>query len=106
MSENLFDHERDIELGALLRAHLDADQHAAFVARVRAGIRADAGPGPFEVLGTWMRPGIAAAALVALTAGWWLTSGTGAEVASTTPVEVFAADGGTDVMLATALEGR
>lgn len=106
MNENLFDHERDIELGALLRAHLDADQHAAFVARVRAGIRVDAGAGPFEVLGTWLRPGIAAAALVALTAGWWLTSGTRAEVASTTPVEVFAEDGGTELMLATALEGR
>lgn len=106
MNDNPFGHERDAELGAMLRAHLDADRHAEFAARVRAGIRAEATVSPFEVLGAWMRPGIAAAALVALAAGWMLTSGIRTEVASTTPVEVFAEDGGTELMLATALEGR
>ena len=105
MTDNPFGHERDTELGDLLRAHLSGDRHAAFVAGVRARL-ASATPGPFEVLGAWMRPGIAAAALVAAAAGWWLTTGTRTEVASTTPVEVFAAGGGTDVMLASALEGR
>ncbi len=106
MTDNPFGHERDAELGALLRTHLEGDHHAAFVARVRAGLRADLTAGPFDVLGAWMRPGIAAAAVIALTAGWYLTSGTRTEVASTTPVEVFAAGGGADVMLATALETK
>lgn len=106
MTDNPFGHERDAELGALLRSHFEGDQHAAFVARVRAGLRADLTAGPFDVLGAWMRPGIAAAAVIALAAGWYLTSGTRTEVASTTPVEVFAAGGGADVMLATTLETK
>lgn len=106
MTENPFDHTRDAELGARLRAHLEPDGHAAFVAQVRARMAGTAAAGPFDVLGAWMRPGIAAAALVAMAAGWWLTTGARTEVASATPVEVFAAGGGTDVMLASALEGR
>jgi len=107
MTGNAFDHERDTELGALLRTHLEPAGHAAFVARVRAGLPADIAPGPFEILGAWMRPGIAAAAIVALAAGWWMTTvGTRQTIASTTPVEVFAADGGTEVMLATSVEDR
>jgi hypothetical protein len=108
MTENPFGHERDIEFGALLRTHLEADRHAEFVARVRAELDAELASGPFEVLGAWMRPGIAAAALVALAAGYWLTAAARTDLASTTstPVEVFAAGGGTDVMLATALEAR
>lgn len=107
MTGNAFDHERDTELGALLRTHLEPAGHAAFVARVRAGLTADIAPGPFEILGAWMRPGIAAAAIVALAAGWWITTGVSHEVAtSTTPVEVFAAGGGAEVMLATSVEGR
>ena len=107
MTGNAFDHERDTELGALLRTHLEPAGHAAFAARVRAGLTAGIAPGPFEILGAWMRPGIAAAAIVALAAGWWMVAtGTQQTVASTTPVEVFAADGGSEVMLATSLEGR
>ncbi|HVX89552.1 MAG TPA: hypothetical protein VG940_11525 [Gemmatimonadales bacterium] len=106
MTDNPFDHARDEELGARLRAHLEPAGHAAFVAQVRARMGGAVAAGPFEVLGAWMRPGIAAAALIAMAAGWWLTTGTRTEVASTTPVEVFATGGGTDVMLASALEGR
>lgn len=105
MTDNPFGHERDAELGDLLRAHLEGEGHAAFVAGVRARLTT-ASQNPLEVLGAWMRPGIAAAALVAAAAGWWLTTGTSTEVASATPVEVFAVGGGTDVMLASALEGR
>ena len=105
MTHNPFDHERDAELGALLRAHLDAGDHAAFARRVRGALSAEAA-GPFEVLGSWLRPGIAAAAIVALLAGWYITTGTRTEVASTTPVEIFTGPGGTDVMLASALEAR
>ncbi|HWA41041.1 MAG TPA: hypothetical protein VG712_05475 [Gemmatimonadales bacterium] len=107
MTDNPFDHTRDEALGAALRAHLEPAGHAAFVAQVRARMAGASAAGPFEILGAWMRPGIAAAALIAAAAGWWLTTGTRTDVASTTtPVEVFAAGGGTDVMLASALEGR
>ena len=106
MTNDPFDHTRDEALGARLRAHLEPSGHAAFVAQVRARMGGAVTAGPFDILGAWMRPGIAAAALVAAAAGWWLTTGTRTEVASATPVEVFAAGGGTDVMLATALEGR
>lgn len=109
MTQNPFDHARDTELGALLRAHLDAGDHAAFAGRVRAALAAEAGAGPLEVLGAWLRPGIAAAAIIAIAAGWYITTGTRAEVASTTPVEIFAGtagSGGADLMLASALEGK
>src|SRR6478736_5123519 len=109
MTGNAFDHERDTELGALLRTHLEPAGHAAFVARVRAGLTAEIAPGPFEILGAWMRPGIAAAALVTLAAaGWWMVNaGTSRTIAaSNTPVEVFAVEGGSEVMLAASLEGR
>ncbi len=106
MTQNPFDHERDAELGALLRAHLDAGDHAAFARRVRSALAAGTAAGPFDVLGAWLRPGIAAAAIIAIAAGWYITTGTRTEVASATPVEVFAVGGGTDVMMATALEGR
>lgn len=107
MTGNAFDHERDTELGALLRTHLEPAGHAAFVARVRGGLRADIAPGPFEILGAWMRPGIAAAAIVAAAAGWWMISvGTQPTIASATPVEVFTTGGGSEVMLASSVEGR
>ena len=111
MTQNPFDHERDAELGALLRAHLDAGDDAAFARRVRSALAAEAAAGPFEVLGAWLRPGIAAAAIIALAAGWYITTGTRTEVASAaaTPVEIFAgttATGGADFMLASTLEGK
>jgi len=109
MTGNAFDHERDTELGALLRTHLEPAGHAAFVAQVRAGLAADIAAGPFEILGAWMRPGLAAAAIVAAAAGagWWMISvGTQQTIASTTPVEVFTTGGGSEVMLASSVEGR
>jgi hypothetical protein len=107
MIGNAFDHDRDAELGARLREHLEAPGHAAFVARVRAGMARETALNPFEVLGSWLRPGLAAAAIVAVAAGWWLTTGVTHEVAtSTTPVEVFAASGGSELMLATSVEER
>jgi len=107
MIGNAFDHERDAELGALLRDHLGPAGHGAFVARIRAEVARDAATSPFDVLGSWLRPGLAAAAVVAMAAGWWLTTGVSHEVASsTTPVEIFASSGGSDYMLATSVEGR
>ena len=67
-----FDHRPDPELGAALRAALDPKtDHAAFVARVMAGYDEAlerATVPTFEVLASWFRPGIAAAA-AALLAG-------------------------------------
>ncbi|HEU4570685.1 MAG TPA: hypothetical protein VFS07_08945 [Gemmatimonadales bacterium] len=107
MTDNAFRPDRDEVLGAALRRHLDAGDHAAFVARVRRAIAASPAPGALDVLGLWFRPGLAAAALIAALAGWWLASGRAAQVAASgTPVEVFAAGAGSDLMLATAAEGR
>jgi len=108
MTHDPFDHQRDAELGAILRTHLDAGDHPAFTARVRRALAARGNVGPFEVLSGWLRPGIAAAALIAFLAGWWITSGARTEVASGTPLEIFAgtSTAGTDLMLATALEPR
>lgn len=110
MTHNPFDHERDAELGALLRAHLEAADHAAFAGRVRAALAAEVSAGPIDVLGAWLRPGVAAAAIIAIAAGWYITTGTRTEVASNnTPVEIFAGTattGGTDFMLASTLEGK
>ena len=72
MTEHLsFDAGPDPELGAALRAALDAGNDAAFVARVEAALTA--APARWEVLGgAWSRPALAAAiALIAL-AGLWL----------------------------------
>lgn len=73
MNEPSFDHRPDPELGAALRAALDprSDQ-AAFVARVMAQYdRAlDRATVPMlDVLASWFRPGVAAAA-AALIAGF------------------------------------
>jgi hypothetical protein len=109
MIDNPFDHERDAELGAILRAHLDAGDHAAFAAQVRQRLSARVNAGPFEILGGWLRPGIAAAAIIAIAAGWYITTGARTEVASTTPVEIFAGTtgaAGTDFMLASTLEDK
>lgn len=107
MTQNPFDHERDFELGAVLRAHLEGADHAVFAARVRRALATQVPLGPFDVLGGWLRPGIAAAAIIAVAAGWWITSGARTEVASSgTPVEIFASGGATDVMLATATGAR
>jgi len=64
-----FDHSPDPVLGAALRAALQGPDHAAFVARVTAGF--DAAWAPYwEVLATWARRGIAAAAAAAVIAGF------------------------------------
>jgi len=73
MNENSpFDHQPDAELGALLRETLTAPDHAGFVRRVIAQLPAAlARPSGWEILGTWARPGLAAAAVLLFLAGGW-----------------------------------
>ncbi len=68
MSMSPFDHERDIQLGNVLREALTADDDQAFAERVVARLTEVEGlrPGPgdwWEILNGWARPGVAAAAL-------------------------------------------
>jgi hypothetical protein len=65
-----FDHRADPELGRALRGLLSAPDDAAFAARVMARL-----PGAlpwWEVLGSWARPGLAAALVLAALGGMWL----------------------------------
>ena len=70
-----FDAQRDRRLGDLLRAHLDAPDHAAFVARVRDAVAVAGISTSWDVLGDWVRPGLAAAAGVILAIALWLQLG-------------------------------
>ena len=89
MRHSPFDHRPWRELGRALREVLEAGDDRVFVARVMAEIRAlDVRPlrsDWWEVLGTWARPGLAAAAvLVALTMGLTISSRTAGAVEETT----------------------
>jgi hypothetical protein len=59
MTTNPFNHERDTELGAALREHLEATDQQRFVRRVMAELHAS--DSSWDVLSRWARPGIAAA---------------------------------------------
>jgi len=65
-----FDHRPDPELGAALRAALEpSDDHAAFVARVMAQYDSAlerSSVAMFDVLASWFRPGMVAAAALVL----------------------------------------
>ena len=66
-----FDHRPDPALGAALRQALTADDDPGFAARVLA--RAARAPdAPWDVLASWARAGITAAAAAALAAGFLL----------------------------------
>lgn len=56
--------ERDAELGALLRAAFDDGADAAFAARVRGALVRERREGTWDVLAHWLRPGLAAAAVI------------------------------------------
>jgi hypothetical protein len=68
-SRTPFDHRPDPQVGAALRRALATTDDAAFAARVLAAA-ARRGRSPVEVLAGWARPGIAAALLAALLAGY------------------------------------
>ncbi len=65
-----FDHRPDAALGAALRRVLAPGDQAAFVARLLARFEQARGPTWHGVLARWARAGVAAAALIALVAGY------------------------------------
>jgi len=65
-----FDHRPDAALGAALRRALAPRDQAAFVARVLARLEEARGTTWHGVLARWARAGVAAAALIALVAGY------------------------------------
>jgi len=73
MTGPAFRGERDAELGAVLRTHLEGADPAGFAARVRARIAAtplgQREESLWDVLATWARPGIAAGLLFATLLG-------------------------------------
>jgi len=64
-----FDHQPDAELGAALRQALHPADHDAFVSRVLARA-VTTRAGSWDVLAGWAAPGIAAALVLALGAGF------------------------------------
>jgi anti-sigma-K factor RskA len=63
-----FDHRPDPVLGSALRRALSPDEQAAFVARVMAALDS-ARAAHWDVLASWARAGIAAAAIAVLLGG-------------------------------------
>ena len=97
MRNSPFDHRPLWDLGKALREVLEAGDDRAFVARVMAEVRVldlRLRRGDWwEVLGTWARPGlVAAAALVALAVGLTLTTAPAAPVQPATAEEALRAE--------------
>jgi hypothetical protein len=68
-----FDHRPDAELGGWLRDALSAPDDAAFAARVMARVPAQmVRESWYDILGEWARPGLAAAAVLVMVAGFGL----------------------------------
>ena len=103
MTDTAFSGERDAALGALLREALDAPDQAAFAARVRAEL---ATPGAWDFLARWARPGLVAAAAIALAAGLWFSLGAQNNGLSATDLFASADQSPRDVIVALSLEGR
>jgi hypothetical protein len=112
-----FDSGPDEALGRLLRDALEPDHHGAFVTRMAAAIRADARETTWDILAGWARPGVAAAATIALLLAMWLAQSSQADggvatiadaVESSVPTLLLSggADAGTDAVLAAMVGDR
>ncbi len=91
-----FDHRSDVELGGVLREALAPGDERAFTGRVLAAAQARYGAGAPEdewwhVLGTWARPGLAAALALAAGATIWLARASTRGEVEVTLEEVFRA---------------
>jgi hypothetical protein len=77
-----FDHQRDEELGTLLRAELTGSRPEAFLAGLRRTVAAAERPSEWDVLAGWARPRAMAVAIAAgllLWLGAWFQAGRSAE---------------------------
>jgi len=72
----------DEVLGRLLRESLELENPGGFVARVRQAIQQERRDSAIEVLARWTRPGLAAAALVAMAVGLWMGIAIGRQTAA------------------------
>jgi len=93
-----FDARPDEAIGRLLREHLGGADSVVFAARVRAAIAGEADTA-WDVLARWARPGLVAAAAVALTVGLWLRIGSGGEMESITLADAVQAAGVPEALL-------
>ena len=103
MSESGFDHRPDPELGAALRDALTLPDDAGFVRRVVAA--AGAAPAWWDVLGAWVRPGLAAALVLSAAAGFWLGRSVGRAESATVvddPIPAMADSGHVAALFAAA----
>ncbi|HET7025196.1 MAG TPA: hypothetical protein VFI39_08345 [Gemmatimonadales bacterium] len=105
MIDNPFDAGPDEALGALLRETLSRDDTALFVARVRRELPAMQ-VGAWDLLARWTRPGLVAAALVALAGGLWLSQRTTTGTVSSADLFASADQTPPDVLLTLSMEGR
>jgi hypothetical protein len=72
MTKSPFDNEPDEELGRLLRAELTGSAPEAFLARLRLAVAgAEPGGSQWEVLASWLRPRVMAAAIAAALLLWF-----------------------------------
>jgi hypothetical protein len=102
---NPFDHAPDPVLGRLLREHLEAENTPAFVAQVQAAARMAQPESFLEVLAEWTRPGLAAAAILILAVGMWLSLGLAPSTSTTASLEEGLIPG-RDVVIASVIEGQ
>jgi hypothetical protein len=91
-----FDHRPDVELGGLLREALAPGDEGVFTSRVVAAAEARHGASAlgvdgWQVLGTWARPGLAAALGLAAGATIWLAQASTRSEVEVTLEEVFRA---------------
>jgi hypothetical protein len=76
MTLSPFDHERDAELGRLLRERLTGPEPEAFLNRMRLAVVAAGQPGEWDLLTEWARPrriALAIAAGLLLWLGAWFS---------------------------------
>jgi hypothetical protein len=77
MTMSPFDHQRDEELGRLLREQLSGSRPEAFLERMRLAVAGSAVPDGMDVLAGWARPRVMALAVAAgllLWLGAWFSA--------------------------------
>jgi hypothetical protein len=106
---NPFDPERDPALGALLREALHAGDEGSFIGRVRASVALARQERTLDVLSRWMRPSIAAAAVLLVSGLLWWSQSTRASTAGTATVAELLVNDSVptqEILLAGLLEAR